>query len=301
MKKIINIICCLGVIGLLIYYIDPITTKLASILSGEQKVIINKENEFAKKNSYKYVQLTNDFVPYSYTDLLNIYYTVLNNGTETFTFYCPQEYTDCLDDVSSISKDDNILTHIASFVHPFNNFQGLKVKRNSTGEVTISITHLYTEEEIEKVSAEIDRIIKEIITPDMDDYTKIKTFHDYIINNTKYDSNFDSNSPNNDSSKATGLLFNHLSVCGGYADVMAIFLSKININNFKVASDSHVWNAVYLNNEWLHIDLTWDDPVILDSEENTLLHKFFLINTEALKAFETGNHNFDTTIYQEVA
>lgn len=299
MKKVINIILCLVVIGLLIYYIDPITDKLATLLSGENKVVMNKPNDYAKKNSYKFVKLTEDLTPYSYQDLLNIYYTVFNNGTDTFTFYCPEEYNDCLNDVTQISKNETMLTNIASFVHPFNNFSKVKVKSDASGEITINVTHLYSDEEIEKINKEIDNIMSTIITAEMSDYDKIKAFHDYIINNTKYDSNFQGDAA---STKATGLLFEHKSVCGGYADVMAIFLNKIGLNNFKVASTSHVWNAVYLNDEsgWLHIDLTWDDPVTIDSDVDTLLHKFFLINTSALKEFETGNHDFDPTIYQEL-
>lgn len=302
MKKTINIILCLGIIGALLYYLDPITDTLAGILSGEKKVSINKPNQYAKSYDFKYVKLVDKFVPYNYQDILNMYYTVLNNGTETFTFYCPEEYTYCLDDVTTISQDDKILTNIASFVHPFNNFSGIKVKRNSSGEVTINITHLYSAEEIDAINKEIDKIMGNIINSEMDNYEKIKVFHDYIINNTKYDSNYKNGTGYKNSSKANGLLFDHYSVCGGYADVMAIFLTKLGIKNFKVASESHVWNAVYLSDEtgWQHLDLTWDDPVTLNSDTDTLIHKFFLINTEALKEFNTGNHNFDPTIYQEL-
>lgn len=302
MKKTLNIIFCLGIIGLLVYYIDPITDKLASVLSGEKKVIINKENEYAKNYDFAYIHLVDEFIPYSYNDLLDIFYSVLNNGTETFTFYCPDEYTQCLDDVKKISEDESILTNISSFVHPFNNFKEIQATGDSSGEITLHISHLYTNEEIEQINKEIDKIMGQIINANMTDYEKIKTFHDYIINHTKYDSDVTTGNGHKDSSKATGLLFEHYSVCGGYADVMAIFLSKIGIKNFKVASKSHVWNAVYLTDSdtWVHLDLTWDDPVTLNSDVDTLLHKFFLINTSALQEFDTGNHEFDPIIYQEL-
>lgn len=302
MKKILNIIISLGIIGLLIYYIDPITDTLANLLAGEKKVFINKENEYAKNYDFKYVKLVKTFTPYSYQDLLNIYFTVLNNGTETFTFYCPEEYTDCLDDVTEISEDDATLTNITNFVHPFNNFSNIKVKRDSSGEITINVNHLYTEKEIKTINTEIDRIMGEIISADMDTQEKIKTFHDYIINNTKYDNKFEEGNGYKDSSKANGLLLNHYSVCGGYADTMAVFLSKINVKNYKIASNSHVWNALYLDDEqkWVHLDLTWDDPVTMNSDTDTLLHQFYLIDTNALKDFKTDNHDFDSTIYQEL-
>jgi len=302
MKKTFNIILSLLIIGLLIYYIDPITDMIANLLAGEKKVYIERENEYAKKDSFKYVSLTKDFVPYNYQDLLNIYYTVLNNGTENFTFYCPDEYTSCMDDVTNISQDEVILTHITNFVHPYNNFSNVKVKRDSSGEITINVTHLYNEEEIEKINQEVDKIMASTINTEMKTQEKIKVFHDYVINNTKYDSNYEKGGGYKESSKANGLLFNHYSVCGGYADVMAIFLSKLNVKNYKVASDTHVWNALYLSdeNKWVHLDLTWDDPVTVNSDVDTLLHKFYLIDTKSLEEFKTDNHNFDKTIYQEL-
>ena len=258
---------------------------------------------YAKNYDFKYVKKVDEFVPYSYKDLINIYFTVLNNGTDTFTFYCPDEYVDCLDDIKTLGKDNTTLSNIASFVHPYNNFKTITAKSDSSGEIILHINHLYSESDIKKVEKEIDSIIKNNITDEMNTYDKIKTFHDYIINNTKYDGDFAKDNPiYEESSKATGLLFNHKAVCSGYADIMAIYLTKLNLKNFKIASDSHVWNAVYINDEdgWVHIDMTWDDPVILNSNEDTLLHKFFLINTDALKEFNTGNHNFDSNIYQEV-
>ena len=66
-------------------------------------------------------------------------------------------------------------------------------------------------------------------------------------------------------------------------------------------SDTHVWNIVYINNKWLHLDLTWDDPVSLFSNVDNLIHKFYLIDTETLENYNIEDHNFDKYVYQEVA
>ena len=79
---------------------------------------------------------------------------------------------------------------------------------------------------------------------------------------------------------------------------MAIFLTKIGIPNMKIANDEHVWNLVYLDNSWLHLDLTWDDPVV-DTGQNLLLHNFFLITTKDLQQKDNVYHNFDPEIYVE--
>ena len=71
------------------------------------------------------------------------------------------------------------------------------------------------------------------------------------------------------------------------------------IKSYKISSDQHVWNAVYLDGKWVHLDLTWDDPVV-SSGENLLEHNFFLIDTSTLLALEQTEHIFDQNIYSEL-
>ena len=80
--------------------------------------------------------------------------------------------------------------------------------------------------------------------------------------------------------------------CNGYADAMAIFLDKLNIINYKIS----IWNLVYLDGKWYHLDLTWDDPI---SETNINRDTYFLITTKTLEELNDGTHNFDKKIYSE--
>ena len=92
---------------------------------------------------------------------------------------------------------------------------------------------------------------------------------------------------------------------------MTLFLYKLNIPNYKVAKtpdntigfEGHVWNAVYLNNNWLHLDLTWDDPVSKDGK-NYLQHNYYLITTEELNELDEPkkiiDHQFPKNIYIEL-
>ena len=147
----------------------------------------------------------------------------------------------------------------------------------------------------------------------MNDYEKIKSIHDYIINNTKYDvERNEKGESSSESFKATGLLKDHLATCNGYADTMAIILSKLGYNNFKVATTpeeisysatGHVWNAVFIDNEWKHLDLTWDDPVSSNGLDY-LYHKYFLVSNEEMAEADKGDvvieeHNFNKLVYLE--
>ena len=75
---------------------------------------------------------------------------------------------------------------------------------------------------------------------------------------------------------------------------MAIFLKKYNIPNFKVVSENHIWNAVYLDEQWYHLDLTWDDPI---SDINVSRDTYFLIDTKTLEKINDGTHFSNKRIY----
>ena len=82
---------------------------------------------------------------------------------------------------------------------------------------------------------------------------------------------------------------------------MQLLLEELGINNFRIASEKHTWNAVEIENKWYHLDLTWDDPVTVGVPDLDLLeHEFFLISTRDLKNFNTGEHDFDESIYKEL-
>lgn len=297
MKQLFGLIITILIGALVFFNLEDISNFLSKFLNNEKKVTILNSNEYKKDYNFKFVKMSETYIPYSYQDLLDIFFSTLNNGWDTFTFYCPDEYTNCLKDVNSISQNKTLLSDINNFVHPFNSFSKISVATSSTGEVTINITKLYSKEDINKINNGIDNILREKITNDMSTEDKIKVIHDYIINNTKYDAN----KVNESSYTAMGPLFDGTAVCSGYSDLMEIFLTRLGLKNFKVASETHVWNVVYLNDEWLNLDLTWDDPITKDSDVDTLLHQFFLIRVEKLLEFDTTDHTFDPTIYQELS
>ncbi len=278
---------------------NKITDKISTIFKHEPTVIISTPNKYQRLNNYKYVQLSDNFIPYSKQDIKNIFYSILNNGYETFTFYCPSQYEECLEDVHTLSLDKKILTHINNFVNPFNNFNTIKVSYDESGEVNIKVIKAYTKEEVIEIENKVNSIINEVISDDMSLDDKILKIHDYIINITVYDQARLDGHISYKSNIAYGPLIEGYAICGGYADAMALFLNKFGVPNFKVASETHVWNAVYLNDRWLHLDLTWDDPVS-DDGANNLIHKFYLIDSDTLDEYKINDHDYDKTVYREL-
>lgn len=254
-------------------------------------------NEYYRNYDFKYVSITDKFNPKNKKDILNIYYTVINSGMDNFTFYCDKTYLNCINDVTDIANNQATLSHINNFVHPYNGFKNLETEIDSLGKITLKVNHNYTDEMKIMLNYKIEEIINQQITDNMNDKEKIKVIHDYIINNTKYDKQrSDQNIIYYKSDTAYGVLIEGYGLCGGYTDSMMLFLEKFNIKNYKIASNNHVWNYVFLDNNWYNLDLTWDDP-INKNQVDTLDNSFFLISDEELKKLDSKEHNYDKNVY----
>ena len=265
-----------------------------------EKIVYSKKIYLEKPNDYEfeYVKKTNDFIANNKQELINILYTFLNNGSTKFYFYC--DYNECPNDVNSLT-DENELVIINNYVHPYNNYRKVYVTYNSFNKVEINIEKSYNDDVIMAVDKKIDEIMKEILTDDMSDKEKIIKIHNYIVETTDYDTAYleaNLQDIDNPSHKAIGPLYYHKALCGGYTDAMSLFLNKLKIPNYRISSENHIWNYVYLDNNWYHLDLTWDDPVT-DDGSKLVLNNFLLITTEQLEQFHTGYHTYDKSVYIE--
>lgn len=302
MKKVASTGILMIILGVVFLYRTDIVTFYVNtfVKVNEAKPITDDDrNSYSTKKSYLYVQQTDDFVPDNKQELMNIYYTLLDSGMIDYSFYCPDSYSSCIDDVKDISNDQNILSNINNFVHPFNSFKNIETEYDTLGKITIHILHTYSDDTIIEINSKVDSIINEIISDESNVNNNIKLIHDYIINNTKYDKNrTDNNITTYSSDTAYGPLLQGYGICGGYTDAMGIFLSKLGLENIRIASENHVWNLVKLDDKWLHLDLTWDDPINVNGSE-TIEYTFYLIDYLTLISVRTDQHYFDTTIYQE--
>ena len=127
---------------------------------------------------------------------------------------------------------------------------------------------------------------------------KIKKIHDYIIDSTKYDTLKTDNIYDNTykSNTAYGVLIQGYGICSGYADTISIFLNELDIENYKISNDTHIWNLVYINGIWTHLDSTWDDPI---SDKNLNRDTYFLISYDELTSLNDNTHKFNKNIYSE--
>ena len=299
-KALIPLSILMIILGLVIEFKEEILKEINDFLYPKEEIVLGEVNQYHRKYDFNYVKNVNDFVPKNKQDLINIYYTAINAGKDHFYFYCPEEYKECIKHVKEIAYDRTLLSDINNFVHPFNGFTHIETNYDSFGEVNIEIMKNYTQEEIDIIKQKVSEIKPQIINDTLSLEQNIKNAHDYIINNSKYDiGRSEYNIKLYKSDTAYGPLIEGYGICGGYTDAMQLFLEELGVKNYKISSSTHVWNAVFINNNWYHLDLTWDDP-ITTSKSDVLSYDFFLIPTEKLLQIEQTEHNFDQNVYDEL-
>lgn len=299
MNKIINLvftIILLSLILLVYLKIDEITDFFTGFMSDEKTVEVKEKNEYARDFDYVKFQNDDEFIPVDKESILNIFYNIFNDGYDEFTFYCPSEYEDCIDDVKTIANDNVLLSKVNDYVHPFNSFKNLNTKVSGNGTVSISVSKNYTSNEIEELNKRVSDILYELNIDDLsDNIEKIRSIHNYIIKNVEYDEEMANNNTSSyRSNTAYGALVQGYAICTGYSDAMALFLDKLDIPNIKISSNKHVWNLVYLDGNWVHLDLTWND-----TNNPRYQMSYFLIDTDTLFKLDPEEHLFDESFYLE--
>lgn len=124
-------------------------------------------------------------------------------------------------------------------------------------------------------------------------FDTIINLHDYLIHNgeTIVDGSA--------SDSAASLLLRGKGDCWAYSQTFGMLLEIAGISNYVVTGTAHnrphAWNLVKLDNEdWYHIDTTWDNPIIRDLGNNGFpSHRYFLICDFHM----ARNHRWQNNIY----
>lgn len=154
-------------------------------------------------------------------------------------------------------KTESIYTHISGY----GNF------------LTVTYDFEYNESrtETDLINKKVEELLVEWNIDSLSDFEKVKTIHDYIINNASYDIHLEKFS-------AYHNLISKSSTCQGYITIGYKMLTEAGIPCRIISGlgngQSHGWNIVKLDGVWYNIDLTWDDPIVEDSD--VLVYDYFL-------------------------
>lgn len=140
---------------------------------------------------------------------------------------------------------------------------------------------------------------------ELSDIDAILAVHDYLVLNTSYDEVTAATGTGGVSHYAEGLLLHGTAVCSGYASTFRLLMMLADIPCEYVWTDTHAWNMVQLEDEWYHIDVTWDDPI--PDQPGVVLYTHFMMTDAEISGLEDHTswtcecrepHNCDNESYR---
>ncbi|KAF0225531.1 MAG: transglutaminase domain-containing protein [Erysipelotrichaceae bacterium] len=155
------------------------------------------------------------------------------------------------------------------------------------------------DDRMDQVDKAIDTFIKLKVDRTETPERVLRDIHDGLIVTTQYDTailELDlTNIVDHTPFEAYGLFIQHKAVCSGYSKAFVGVAREMNIPVLTVSSTkmNHAWNLVYVNDAWLYIDVTFDDPV--PDKANHVVDTYFLLTHDKITraSFTIKAHEFD--------
>ena len=155
----------------------------------------------------------------------------------------------------------------------------VRVELRRFGADSFDIRSSYTQKTIQSDISKIKKSIKQIEAdmPDGGDYEKVKYFNNWL---TKH------NDCNNASGKMQERGFRSVSAllggtgekgpaCLGYASALKVLCDRADIPCITVYTADinayHAWNYVQIDQLWYAVDVTWNDPAVVDRNGNRII------------------------------
>lgn len=262
-----------------------------------------KESWFFSKSEQKTAKNEEEFIQ-------AVYEGMLNKEEEITIVYSGKDYKDIhntfLDQIIKkvFEKDDKTTSDDFDYMNYNLDEIGIHTKADLFHFVTITITPKWKEskEETVYVNQKVQEILSALSLSDDSDYDKIKKIHDYIVKKFEYDETLHNYT-------AYKAIQDGTTICQGYMLLTYKLLTEAGIETKCIdgmgttlyGTQSHGWNLVKLNRKWYNLDVTWDDPVLIGSEEAKsaqeipISYQYFLKGTESFSKDHERNEKFMTS------
>lgn len=185
------------------------------------------------------------------------------------------------DDVESSDDCDYLWGNIAHY------YLELTHSKDGKAYYKVEIEYYESAEEMQAVNQEVALAISKLNLEGMNEYEKVKTIHDYVVETICYDDAI------NCSYSAYGGLINGETVCNGYALLFYKMCTEAGISCKFVSGPAgnisddnetvlHAWNIVEIDHIWYYVDTTWDDD---DSHETPgkVYYDYFLVGETTMQ------------------
>lgn len=151
---------------------------------------------------------------------------------------------------------------------------------------------------IKLFNKKIDEIVSSVESG-LSEYERERKIHDKLLSGCQYKSGIEASADGWQYFSPYGAIVTGEAVCEGYAKSMQILLSKVGIPCLTIRGEGdgilHMWNVVELNNEWYHLDPTWDD----NDKDGMIIYEYFNVNSESIKQNHKINDDIATILNVE--
>lgn len=127
------------------------------------------------------------------------------------------------------------------------------------------------------------------------DYEKLRYINNYLVDHCDYvPEAIDDPDRYHTSFTSFGCLIEGKAVCEGYTNSVQMLCELLDIPCMKVTGTAyggdHIWNAVYLNDKWWMLDVTFNDP--MGDAASRDRWNYFLLDMDTFAA--KGTHEYDS-------
>ena len=154
----------------------------------------------------------------------------------------------------TVNRPAIVMNALQVIFFPYDDNDGKAWWWSSDNEVEISIKlfhFLVTRNNIAK--KELTRIKHYLKLNRLTPRERVKAIHDYICQDIEYDYSYKG------STSLYDALFSKTVVCIGYSTMLKALCDTCGIICDIVSNENHAWNRVFIDNEWVYIDATWND------------------------------------------
>lgn len=159
----------------------------------------------------------------------------------------------------------------------------------------ITVVHLYSVfsgDEIPDMQKKLNNSINEFMNElpkDLSEYDREKFIHDKLLAECSYAKNIDNSKDNPNAFTIYGALVENNAVCEGYTRAMQYLLKIVGIETISVngysKNELHQWCMVNIDDNWYHLDPTWNDKE--DEDGESILYLYFNVTDSFIMSDHT--------------
>lgn len=206
-------------------------------------------------------------IPYfdSYDDAAVYLRQQLTEHVEEITFQVPKKgsgFSETSDIILAAALEETCNGYEGDYLRlSFKSYNVSGFSTSSCYELSYTPRYRISIEQEEYMTQKVSEVLDELDMDDMDDYNKLKTIYEYVINNVSYAYG----SSDDLRYTAYGALVNGKAVCQGYSVLLYRLAKEAGVSCRFVsgtAGGAHAWNIAEINGIYYYLDSTWDDTSV---------------------------------------